>query len=411
LILGISELFLWFFIGDKLERLVSDPISNFEFFANCQTILSSLKLPIDRIPPPPKADPNAFALSECKLPKAFCQLFHSDEQSALPAIRHVVLELRKMTTEVSPSLIAFRLFQALEWLVSCLSGKGEVIGADETFQFFVAAVADAKLFNWPTVLTMIEQFAVEDLKSSKISFVIAQLRIAVQFIRSRMVAVPPVVLLPFQQLKDFTPIDDVAVEFRGLAVYAFPLWDNSPFPAGVCCTGNQRDVIKLWRYELKGRMFECDVQAVGTESGTILVLSQEEIERKRLILVDTLPFVDATEEVALVSNLSLLCAKAKGKRLATSMIEELLEEFAVQWEIRKDQARPGVFEVIGDLQENLKILGVLPNEFIVNGKFDIRTFEGIKKVGVKLPQGNFFLDRTIVNQIALKVNEVLRRVV
>jgi hypothetical protein len=84
------------------------------------------------------------------------------------------------------------------------------------------------------------------------------------------------------------------------------------------------------------------------------------------------------------------------------MIGELLEEFAVEWVVSLDQARPGVFELIGDLQTNLKDLGVLPNEFVVNGKFDKTTLEGIKKVGVKVPDGNFFLERSIVNWIAQK---------
>jgi hypothetical protein len=313
-----------------------------------------------------------------------------------------------MTTQVSPSLMAFRLFQALERLIGCLAQKSQAVGADETFQFFVAAVADAKLSNLPTILAVIEQFSVDDLKSSKITFVIAQLRIAVQFIRSRMVAVPPVVLLPFQTRTgdDFAPISETAIELRGLAVFAFPLWNDLPFPAGVACTGNQGDVVKLWPYELKDRMFKCDVHVFGTVSGTILALSDNAIEQERLILVDTLPFADAVEEVALVSNLEVICAKARGRRLATSMIPELLEEFAAEWEMSPDQARPGVFEIIGDLQANLKDMKILPEEFVINGKFDARTLDALKQTGVKLPEGSVFVDRTIVYKIAQKAEKV-----
>jgi hypothetical protein len=410
LMLGISEVILCFFVGDRLELELSDAVANFEFFANCGMLLGpglhSLNLAVDLLPPAPAAPSDDFALSECRPQGRRSALFEADGRSLFPGLRHVVLELRKITTQVSPSLMAFRLFQALEWLIGRLSRNGRAVGADETFQFFVTVVADAKLFNLPTVMGILEQFCFDDLKSSKIAFVIAQLRIASQFIRSRKVAVAPFILLPFQakNVDGIEAASPVAIEFKGLAVFAFPLWSDSPVPAVVSCTGDQSDVAELWQYEFKsGKILESpDVLCIGTASGTVLAIVDRAIESRRLIRVATLPFADAAEEIALVSNLGLMCARWRTGSLSTAMIAQLLDEFAKEWGLTEDQARPGAFEIIGDLQENLRDLGLLAAGFVVNGKIDRETLEAIKRADIRLPSGECFIDRALIAQVEKK---------
>lgn len=228
-----------------------------------------------------------------------------DKRSPIMCLHHIVLEFRKLPLQPSVSLTCFVLIRTLELLNSALSGNGEMVGADESFQFFVAALADARLYRLPTLLPHLERFLVPDLRFGKILFLISQLRCASEFILTRKLSVPPYLLFPFKldnlnalklvtnkEINSFgkeinhqndsteLPNDSQALELPCFIVYAFPrfLRSKGQIPAVLFCNGDNRRRVRVYRYKLADvdnavEMLNNDLGAsfstIGTVHGTL----------------------------------------------------------------------------------------------------------------------------------------------
>jgi hypothetical protein len=149
-VFGLAEHFVTFFMSDKMLQDKCDPLRNFctrekavlisnhgiELCALNTEILQRLleapseseEITIDYLRPVvPEIPP--FPL----------------EKIEIPVLSHIVLELKKLAFQISPSLVIFTLSTALEYLLNALSADGNAIGADEIFQFFVFVLSLAKL--------------------------------------------------------------------------------------------------------------------------------------------------------------------------------------------------------------------------------------------------------------------------
>ncbi|KAK8866800.1 hypothetical protein M9Y10_009768 [Tritrichomonas musculus] len=122
-----------------------------------------------------------------------------DSYSPIMCIHHVVLELRKLPLQPSISLKCLILMRTMNFLNSALCTEGKFVGADESFQFFVAGLADARLYHLPKILDQMKMFIVSDLTVGKISFLISQLECAIDFIETRILPVSPYILFPFKR--------------------------------------------------------------------------------------------------------------------------------------------------------------------------------------------------------------------
>jgi hypothetical protein len=417
LMLTIAEIILSFFVGGSMRQSkMVDPIPNFQFVENCRCLLAGgatmFELPTDTLNTLSELAwvPGEFkGLSHCQPVRGIVPepRFEWDDVSLLPFLRHVVLELRKVTTQVSVSMMTFVLWQAIEWLMALLSTGRRLVGADESSPFFVAVVADAKLFELPTIVDILESFTTVDLTSPKLTFVITRLKIAQQFITSRLLSVPPFILLPFlsRDIEDLELISEEPIRMPCFEVNAFPLYQPSIVPATVVCTGHQTDVVTVWQYD--GR---CASRVAGdpmflnapTHKGNLFYVTEAVAIEHELIHVDASPYLDAMEEIAVVSNLSIILRRTLpvGKeRLRTSRIDALLTLFRQEWKaVTKDGERPAVFEIVADVQDALKAKGLLEQGSQVDGRIDATTLQAIKDI-IKFDDKEFFLDRKVKNFI------------
>jgi hypothetical protein len=410
LMLAVAEIILSFFIGDSMrDDKIADPIPAFQFAENCRCLLAGgitmFDLPSNTLSALSElcGKPAEFtALSDCQPVEGIVRepQFEWDDASLLPFLRHVVLELRKVTTQVSVSMMTFVLWQAIEWLLALLSTGPKLVGADESSPFFVAVVADAKLFELPTIVGILECFRTVDLTSSKLTFVITRLKMAQQFITSRLLSVPPFILFPFlsREIEDVELVSEEPIQMPCFEVNAFPLYRRTIVPAAVVCTGRQTDVVTFWQYQAQGeppvtkdRMF----RNAPTHKGNLFYVSEAVAVENELIRVDALPYLDATEEIALVSNLSVILRRklpAGQERLRTSRIDALLELFRQEWKaVTRDGERPAVFEIVAEVQYALKEREALEPGFRVDGKIDAKTLQAIKRV-IGFDDKRFFLD-------------------
>jgi hypothetical protein len=315
-------------------------------------------------------------------------LFRADAPSVMLRFRHVVLELRKLPTQVSVTGMGHSLLRAVVWLFAELA-KGETqAGGDDSLDYFVGCVAEATLCHLPSILATFEAFLIDDLKSSKTNFVVHLLKVACGFIESEGLEVPPVVFLPFPTTSQ------TQIRIPGFATYAFPLFVKSSAPAAICYSGRESDCAVLYAAQEAPAEIIADrlYGAIATIHGSLLFVSEEAVDRHDLIRVDCRPFADAAEEIALVSN--LLAMGVRVGRPATSVIPALLKKFVEEWGVPSHAARPSAFELIADIQAALIARRLLRDGYVAGGWLDWETMEGIQ-AAVKSKGRRPFVDQKV----------------
>jgi hypothetical protein len=258
----------------------------------------------------------------------------------------------------------------MEWLLVLLSSDDSLPGAEESFPFLFAAVADAKLYALPEIFCVFENFFLDDLRFGRIRFVVSQLATAFEFIQSQVVSIPLTFLLPFPPQPPTPPICR-----PGFAIYAFPLFAKAPTAFSVGFSARGGDAALVWQHECPDLPASEFLDTVATVDGTLFIVRG----KARLIKVDTRPPEESSEEVAIVSNLMLMLRQGVPSP-RTSIIPELLNRFVSEWKINKtEDARLLVIELIGRLQNSLRQRGVLPGSYVIRGIVDPETLEALSK--------------------------------
>jgi hypothetical protein len=384
--LAIAELLLSAFAFDRVWSHFRDPVSDFSFSENCRMLirdrLASVILSRDPLRQCPEVD---LEPPERVLERP--PYFVVEQPSLIPQIRHVVLELRKLATQTSATMMNCVLTDTMNYLVGAICPSGTNVGADESFQFFVAALAEAQLFALPTVLKILENLVVQDLRPSKATFLASQLRIAVQFIQSRSISVPPFLILPYIDRESGA----VALESEDritlpcFAVFARPFTiapEVAP-PAILRCTGDPVNQAIVYRHRLiPGRepRVEPYYSSLATPEGSLCYVESNEAVFQGFIRIDTGAYEDRIEDIRVISNLNvMLPPNEQGFDLA--LVHPMKRRFAQWW--RRDQAADvtgDIFAEVRKMQVALKKLKCLPDGFEESGVLDSATLEAIDSI-------------------------------
>jgi hypothetical protein len=386
--LGISEIALGFFRIETMGLCRFDLIAHFQFAEQCRALLSDSAAALALSPEyfAPIGDLDSSRRSLPSLPPELREFplenlcFESDFGSTFPCFRHIALELRKLAVAISPVMMAYVIWNATAWLLGAISKDGLAPGSDEAFQFFVGVLADAKLYALPSIVKVIDGFLIDDLKAGQFTFVISQLKAAMQFIQLQQLRIPPTILLPFP-VSGFQQAPPIP--FPGFATFAFPLFAESATSAAVAFSGRRADVSLL---------FPCGADHVPaaiagnrllatlpTTQGTLYHLPSHRIASHRLIYLDTVPYDQVVDEITLVSNLMAL-SEHNARLVKVSALPTMLAAFGRKWCVPIDTARLSVLEVVGEIQAALQQRKLLADDYLIQGRIDGATIGAISKL-------------------------------
>ena len=414
----VSEAIISFFNYDKILGISSNNLINFQFTENCRLMvqdkLKSLNINKDflrLLEENQNVNKNVLQIKQNEILKQ--PQFDNDEESIIQPIRPVILELRKLTTKISASMIVYSLLKAMEYLNLILSFNGKNnIGADESFQFFVAAISEAQLHILPSLIFLLENFVLNELKTAKINFLITQLQVSHSFIQTRPIPVPPYLLFPFNKSKisDIELKSEEPIDLYGFEVYAFPSYLDKPFPALIYYTGDMSKCIPVYQFKsisnnnndnqsnTKLSAIVQNFHAIPTILGTLMHIQVEEMNDE-MILLDDSKFVESSKEISLFSNLLLMtCNKIKKPKL--SYLPELLKIFKELWRVNDDiDLNEFVFEKVKIIQKILYDEHLIPKNYIINGIIDQQTINGVKEIVKGFRENEFFIDPKIYSYI------------
>jgi hypothetical protein len=311
--------------------------------------------------------------------------FDENEIIEIPALLHVVLELRKMPLQPSPSAVLYVLSNALGLMTSAVSIDKQQIGADEIFQFFVYCLATAKVWCLPGIASFAEKFVDEALLETKYQYLITQLNCALEFIEVRKLPVKPLLVLPSvpltkEVLVNVTPADDEdKIILRRFAVYAYPTYSKktkSVFPAMLRYTGDLLDVAIVRRYKVNvSASFMGDIESVASLEGTIFPVTVQYIERNRMIKVNGGDMVQSDQLVSVFSALEKML-NGFVRKPALIKLDQVFTAVRETWKISKNIS--SVTIIIAEFQRALVILGKLPCEFPIDGVLNYETLKALE---------------------------------
>jgi hypothetical protein len=258
------------------------------------------------------------------------QLTLSLPDELLP-LRHVILELKRMAFQVSPSAVLCVLANASSWLTDALSREGHAVGAEEIFQFLVFALSCAGINFLPSLVTFITRFVDSGLlQTTKFGYVLTQFQCCCTAIQRRLLPVKPFFIFPFSnipgQLQDKMTIGESLV-MRGFAVWAFPTFVpqyDALFPAMLAYTGNENDVAICNEFRITSNFGALvaslpTFETVPTKRGTFLHLTPETIESYQMIAVDVGNFDDRIEDIRTFSAMMKMI-QIGGHRMLSNIV-------------------------------------------------------------------------------------------
>jgi hypothetical protein len=286
------------------------------------------------------------------------------------------------------------LANVMDFLVHSISADGESVGADESFPFFVAVLTEAKISILPTILFVMKEFQLEDLKTTRVGFLVAQLAAARDFVQSRLLPVPPHLLFPAPPSDEAVPL-----HFSGFAVYAFPFYSEYSPAVVVSWTGDPADLAHLFRYPLTYQHPAQELLSASPSSqGTVYAIPQDAVERFELIKIPAGSYRDAIEDVQVMSNLTLI-GRQRTPRPCLSLLAVRLEGFARAWNRNSEgDARESVCEIVRAMQRALVKGGRLPVDYEVSGVIDGRMLAAIAEV-IPALEAAVYIDQKIYSQI------------
>ncbi|KAH0795263.1 hypothetical protein GPJ56_000712 [Histomonas meleagridis] len=414
--IAISEMILSFFTFNTMRKSFSNPLADFQFTENCRLLvndkLTSLKIKeefLTRISKNKNSDAKFnFNFKDLPNSSSLPPLFDDDDSFIIPAIRHVILELRKLTTQPTVTLMTNVLLNAVEYLNSVLSVDNSPIGADESFQFFVAALSEARIYILPSIIFILENYSINSLKTSKTNFLVTQLGISYEFIQTRPLRVPPYLLFPFKssEIEDIILESEEEIELPGFEVYAFPSFLSNPFPALIYYTGDMTKSAPVYRFRSVQSFTKKTLstvvqnfQAIPTIRGTLMHIQAEEMKEKEMILIDISKFVDLIEDVNLFSNLILMTYN-RFRKFRISMLPEMLRNFEELWRVNPlIDTKCFLYEKVLVIQKVLLDKGILPKTHPTSGVIDKETVAAIKRTVGGFKGNDFYIDPRIYSYL------------
>lgn len=318
------------------------------------------------------------------------ELNENIEQFGLMELKHVILEIRKIPLQPSPTAMLHILSNSLQWLQASLTIDGVMVGADETFQFFVYVLAEAKLWCLPAIISFINTYVDDALRETKYEYYINQLQCGLEFIENRLLPVQPFIVFPFltppaAYAKDFHLVSEEQVHMRCFCVYAFPTWSyqrDNLYPAMIRYTGSSNDVAICYKYTVSDAVTShktsFNFEAIPTLNGTFLQLPSKIIERYWMIKIEDGDYEKHYDELCTYSSL-LLMSKKRVQFHCIQGINILFQDVKAPYRLRSDDAVVSIRMAIADVQRSLVILEVLPDSFQVDGTLDHMTLLAIKK--------------------------------
>ncbi len=311
------------------------------------------------------------------------------ENSEIPALNHIVLEMKKMTLHASPSSILSILSNAIQWLKASLREvTGQDPGADELLPPFVYCLTLSKPGFLPSMVEFVDKFVDAALKETAFLYYMEQLKTSLEFIEDRLLPVQPFVMLPFieppARLKDHIElVRDGMVTIKGFEVWAFPTYSEmseSIFPAMIRYTG--KDIVaRVYQFRLKDvstLVKDESLELIPTLNGAFIQCSTSMITNHEMIRIDDGDFVNSELEVNVVSAM----IKMLGGNVANPSVNVLQKMYDVvqrPWGLGPGDPRLVIPRLIAEVQKALVILEDLPSSFPIDGILNRKTWEAIVK--------------------------------
>jgi hypothetical protein len=399
LLLIVAETMLSFFVMDRIRESLKEPSGSLAFLQNCYGFLSSqlskLTLSVRHL--------QVIEVQKSDEPIPIDHPdYDGDKESVIPGLRQVVLEFRKLTTQISVSTMSQILITSNELLEAALTAEGAIIGADESFQYILVTLADAKFYEMRTILNIFNGFVLGDLRSSRLNFLIERVRIAIQFLETQKIRVPPLVLLPFitRNIPNMVLSSRTPIEIRGFSLWAVPTFVKTTQPAEIACTGDPCDVAAVYGYtEIDYSRLASDVQAAPTIQGMVIYRPVKLLESQGLIRVPEGDFVKALPDIGIFSNLLLMKLPGVNGRRSMADLPVFLRQFSEVWpKIATRHAADRVLAVITEIQASLTG-SLLPEGYQMTGIVDPLLIEAIRTAIPAFIGNPVYIDFRILNYL------------
>ena len=346
-IVALSEIFLSFFVEDEIENSFRDLNEVYSCVVNSRMLisrgLSAFELPpcVSELKVNKEIEPEEkplYSLSEWKSHWPSEAVEKKVQKAMLPGLRHIALELRKCETQISVSTAVYKLWRAFDWLTKALAQEGDMVGADESFTFYVLELCEADMTRLPMILGAMEKFVIEEFKISKVAYLLTQTRIAVDWIvKQDMEAQRDVVLMPMRTFGETEALSRQKILLSGFKLYTIPLFRDAtvrPFPY---FTGQTDDVVTLYEYDVasKDDTFK-DWQFLKTPQGYVMVLEPTRIHEWNMIEVVNGSYDVSEPMIEAVSNFMVLLPM-KLSNPKTAPLTRLTRIYSETWHVEPSQ--------------------------------------------------------------------------
>jgi hypothetical protein len=120
-----------------------------------------------RIPPQELTDEGLFLRPITQNPGLHVPEDDISRQVEIAELHHIVLELRKLPLQLSPSSVLCVAANAIQMLTAALRlCAGRSVGGDEIFQFFVFCLSLAKVWCLPALVSFVDTFVDEAIRET-----------------------------------------------------------------------------------------------------------------------------------------------------------------------------------------------------------------------------------------------------
>lgn len=320
----------------------------------------------------------------------------------VPELRFAVYEIQKLSTQPSPSLMLFILSQTIDFINNLLAVEGSLIGADDTFPFFVYVIAHGKICNLPAIISFLLKYVDLTLRdSTRYGYDIQKLNTSYEFITTQQLPTQKFLILPFAKpppaFKSLKPLSTTPIILKGVEMYASPLWNRYPTfsydeskpqipcPAFYRCTGsNEQSLGYLYDFtdiQLESLNFPNDCSIVLTTQGSLIHVNDNFIQNNMMIKVDGGDYEQSLDDIQLVSSMIILSSFNKEiKNPSTSKKQMIFDHFIKNlWMTQNDNIHQ-LRILIARVQMALAVLQVLPPCYQAEGNMDYETLTAIKYV-------------------------------
>lgn len=330
-------------------------------------------------------------------------------------LEHVVLELKRMTFQVSPSAILCVLANANRWLTEALTTDGEVVGTDDLLPFLVYAVSMADIRYLPAFISFVERFYDEGLYYTKFSFLINQLDVILDFVKQKMLPVKQFLLFPFRNVPKivegiFTRHGEI--QLSGFKVYAFPTFTpnfEKVFPCFLRYTGNRTDIATVHQFSVSAPIVSVmnhldEMELIPALHGSFFQLPEETVTKCQMIDIDNGNYDDWIPTIIALSSMMKMIPHCVNPKISDT--EGIFEYVRRKYRLHGQNAVESIMTVIAELQKQL-ILAQDPDVTTVTGILDHGTLKALSRIS-KVPQDRSFRPRDF-DAVLAKTSEEIKK--